>query len=78
MEKLIKLGYTEVKETPKYIEFKTNKYSPYERIKISKENFEITKDCKSSQGNRGWRTIKYNELLAINKIIENLKIKEMN
>lgn len=67
--KFRELGYVEVKETPKYVEFKTNKYSPHERIKISKEDFAITKDCKSSQGNRGWRTISYKEFNAITVLI---------
>lgn len=67
--KFRELGYVEVKETPKYVEFKTNKYSPNERIKISKEDFAITKDCKSSQGNRGWRTISYKEFNAITTLI---------
>lgn len=63
--KFKELGYTEIKNTPKYVEFKTNKYSPYERLKISKEDFAITKDCKSGQGNRGWRAISYKEFNAI-------------
>lgn len=68
-EEFRKLGYIEIKDTSKYVEFKTNKYSPYERIKISKEDLSITKDCKSSQGNRGWRTISHKEFNGITVLI---------
>lgn len=69
-EEFRKLGYTEIKDTSKYVEFKTNKYSPYERIKISKEDFAITKDCKSGQGNRGWRAISHKEFNTITALID--------
>lgn len=67
--KFKELGYVEIKDTSKYVEFKTNKYCPYERIKISKQDFAITKDCQSGQGNRGWRTISYKEFNAIKALI---------
>lgn len=72
LNQLKELGYVYQKETKSYIELKTKEYSPYERIKIDKNTFEITKDCKSGQGNRGWRTIKYDELLAITNILNGL------
>lgn len=68
-DKFRELGYAEIKETDKYVEFKTNKHSPFERIKVSKEDFSIIKDCKSSQGNKGWRALSHKEFNAITVLI---------
>jgi len=67
------IGYVFLKETKKYIEFRTSEYGVRERLKINKYDYEITKDCTTSQGNRGHRNITYNELILINRIIDILR-----
>lgn len=72
MNELIRLGYIYIEEKDNYIEFRTKKNIPFERIKIMKKTLEVYRDCKTIQGNKGHRSISYNELKAINKIVEKI------
>lgn len=68
-----KIGYKFCQETKTYIEFRTNEYGIWDRIKVSKKDYSITKDCTTGAGNRGRRNIEYNEFLLIIKLINLLK-----
>ena len=72
MEDLLALGYTYIEDKKTFIEFRTQQFSPYVRIKVRKDNFEITKDTRSRQGNRGHINIKYCEFNAIGKLLDTL------
>ena len=69
MEELLEMGYVFVEDKKNSIEFRTSQYMPYVRIKISKVNFEVRKDTRTGQGNKGHISLKLSEINAILDII---------
>lgn len=69
VKEMKELGYKHVSETKTFIEFKTQQYGAYTRIKIFKETNEVCKDFKSYQGNRGHRNFNKEEINTIYKYI---------
>lgn len=73
--KFYELGYKFCKETKTYIEFKTDEYGTYDKIRIDKRDFEIMTNCRTGAGNTGHRNLTYKEFLLIGELFKTLKDK---